>query len=481
MRFPAGFLWGAATAAYQIEGAVREDGRGESIWDRFAHTPGKVAGGDTGDAACDHYHRWAQDVDLMADLGLQAYRFSIAWPRLFPDGSGRPNARGVDFYKRLVERLHARSIRPVATLYHWDLPQALQEKGGWANRDTAWRFQEYAAAAFRELGEGVDDWTTINEPWCAAFLGYALGQHAPGLTDWPAAVRASHHLLLAHGLAVRAFRDLMGPGKRVGITLNMTAAEPASENEADRAAARRYDGFFNRWFADPVFLGRYPEDMLAWYEAAGALSGPVSGTAGGRPSETLSGAGSGTTRCAAAGGGSPAPDWLRPGDMALISAPIDFLGLNYYTRTICQNDPSSRFFGLRTLPPRGPVTDQNWEIAPRCLRDLLARIQQDWTRGLPIYIHENGAAMADELTPDGHVHDPGRIAFLRDHLAAAGDAIAASVNLKGYFVWSLLDNFEWAWGYAKRFGIVYVDYATQRRIPKDSAFWYREVIGQNGW
>lgn len=455
MRFPADFLWGAATAAYQVEGAVREDGRGESIWDRFAHTPGKVAGGDTGDVACDHYHRWAEDVDLMADLGLQAYRFSIAWPRLFPEGAGRPNSRGFDFYKRLVERLRARSIKPVATLYHWDLPQALQEAGGWVNRDTAYRFQEYAAAALRELGDGVDDWTTINEPWCAAFLGHALGQHAPGLTDWPAAVRASHHLLLAHGLAVQAFRDLMRRDQRVGITLNMTVAEPAGDSEADRAAARRYDGFFNRWFADPLFLGRYPEDMLAWYGAAGALPG------------TAAGAG--------------APDWLHPGDMALISAPIDFFGLNYYTRAICQDDPHSPFFGLRTLPPRGPVTDQGWEIVPGCLRDLLVRIQRDWTRGLPVYIHENGAAMRDVLTEDGRVHDTDRIAFLRDHLEAAGQAIADGVNLRGYFVWSLLDNFEWAWGYAKRFGIVYVDYATQRRIPKDSAFWYREVIRQNGW
>ncbi|MFZ5817055.1 MAG: GH1 family beta-glucosidase [Bacillota bacterium] len=445
MHFPKDFVWGAATASYQIEGAAHEDGRGLSIWDTFSRIPGKVANGDTGDVACDHYHRYLDDVALMADLGLHSYRFSIAWPRIFPTGSGAVNPKGIDFYKRLVDALLSRGIKPVATLYHWDLPQGLQDLGGWGNRETAYRFQEYAATMFRELGDVVDAWTTINEPFCVAFVSHASGEHAPGYQDWPLAVRVSHHVLLAHGLGLQAFRQLMPKEKQIGITLNMTVGVPATDTLEDREAAHRFDGYANRWFADPIFRGSYPEDILVHYRGMAPI------------------------------------DFIANGDMQLISQPIDFLGLNYYTRAVCQADPSSPFFGIRTLPPTAPVTDQNWEIVPDCLRQLLIRIEQDWTRGLPLYIHENGCAMPDVLGPDGRVHDTGRLQYLRDHFAAAHAAIQAGVNLKGFYVWSLLDNFEWAWGYEKRFGIVYVDYPTQRRILKDSALWYRDVIRQNGW
>ncbi|MFZ5825984.1 MAG: GH1 family beta-glucosidase [Bacillota bacterium] len=445
MKFPNGFLWGAATASYQIEGAAHEDGRGLSIWDTFSRTPGKVAGGDTGDVACDHYHRYLDDVNLMADLGFQSYRFSIAWPRIYPTGAGAVNPKGIDFYKRLVDALLAKNIKPVVTLYHWDLPQALQDQGGWGNRDVAYRFQDYAATMFRELGDVVDMWTTINEPFCVSFISHALGEHAPGDHDWPLAVKVSHHVLLAHGLGVETFRQLMPAGKQIGITLNMTVAEPATDTEEDHAAAHRFDGWANRWFADAVFKGQYPADMLLYYKGLGA------------------------------------DDYIVDGDLRVISQPTDFVGLNYYTRAVCKADPGNPFLGMTSVPPTAPVTDQGWEIVPDYLRRLLIRVEQDWTRGLPVYVHENGCAMPDVLGPDGRVDDPGRLQFLKDHFAASHQAIEAGVNLKGFYVWSLLDNFEWAWGYAKRFGIVYVDYPTQRRIPKSSALWYREVIRQNGW
>lgn len=441
MIFPREFQWGVATAAYQIEGAAREDGRGESIWDRFSHTSGMVANGDTGDVACDHYHRYEDDVALMADLGIETYRFSIAWSRIFPSGEGAPNPKGLDFYKRLVDALLRKGIRPAATLYHWDLPQRLEEKGGWGSRDTALRFAEYAATMFRELGDLVPQWITHNEPWCASFLGHALAFHAPGHDSWPLAVRASHHLLVSHGLAVQAFREIAPKGAQVGITLNLTPIYPATESEADRAAAWRLDGFHNRWFADPVLKGSYPADLREYFSRWAPL------------------------------------DYIRSVDEAIIGTPTDFLGVNYYSRGRFAADPESPYFQASGVPTEAPVTEMGWEIVPDCLYDLLVRLKRDYGE-IPIYITENGAAFADVVNEEGAVEDNERVEFLKAHFAAAERAMADGVNLKGYYVWSFMDNFEWTFGYEKRFGIVYVDYATQRRIPKRSALWYRDFIKQ---
>lgn len=441
MQFPKEFVWGAATASYQIEGAAREDGRGESVWDRFCRVPGKVANMDNGDVACDHYHRYAEDVDLMAQLGLQSYRFSIAWPRIYPTGEGAVNHKGLDFYKRLVDKLLSKGIPPCATLYHWDLPHMLQYKGGWANRDVAYRFAEYAETVFRALSDVVPMWTTHNEPFCAAYLGYGLGIHAPGYQDWPMAIRASHHLLLSHGLAVDAFRAVAPKSGQVGITFNFSGIETASDSEEDKAAARRFDGWHHRWFLDPVFKGQYPADMLDLYGALEPL------------------------------------DYIAPEDLAVISRPIDFMGINYYTRAVLKHSPVG--FGWQGLPPSAPVTDQDWEIVPEHLYRTITRIGQEWTK-VPLYIHENGCAMPDVMDANGQVNDPRRIEYLHDHIAQAHRAMEAGANLQGWYVWSLLDNFEWAWGYEKRFGIVWVDYETQKRTPKASALWYRDVIARGG-
>ncbi|HWI52904.1 MAG TPA: GH1 family beta-glucosidase [Symbiobacteriaceae bacterium] len=443
MQFPKGFLWGSATASYQIEGAVHEDGRGESIWDRFSHTPGKVWNGDTGDVACDHYHRYAEDVEMMADLGLQTYRFSIAWPRIMPTGEGRVNQKGLDFYKRLVDKLNGRGIMPAATLYHWDLPMALQYKGGWANRETAYRFAEYAEVVYRALADTVPLWITLNEPWCSSFLSHGIGDHAPGYTDWPMAVRTSHHLLLGHGLAVDAFRSIAPRTGQIGITLNMNYVYPATDSPADVAAARISDGLQNRWFAEPVFKGAYPADMLELFGRWESL------------------------------------DYMLPGDLAVISRPTDFLGINYYTRAVVKADAADTILGCGGVPPTAPLTDMGWEITPDALCDLLVRIKRDFT-DLPIYITENGAAFPDRVEADGRVEDHDRIAFLQDHFAATHRALAAGVDVRGFYVWSLMDNFEWAFGYTKRFGIVHVDYETQQRRPKRSALWLRDVIRRNG-
>lgn len=432
MKFPQGFKWGVATASYQIEGAVGEDGRGESIWDRFSRTPGKVLNGHTGDVACDHYHRYREDVALMKELGVDSYRFSIAWPRIFPQGKGTLNVRGLDFYKRLVEELLENGIDPMATLYHWDLPQALEDQGGWLNRDTASRFRDYSAVLFQELGDMIKQWITLNEPWCSAYLGYGNGQHAPGKRDLNWYLTAAHHLLLAHGLAVQAYRDLNGPGE-IGITLNLSPQYPATESPADAAAARKADGFQNRWYLDPIFDGFYPQDMPEFL----ALVAPN----------------------------------IRPGDFDVISAPIDFLGINYYSRSIVQADGQG---GYRVLPPQGPVTHMGWEVYPEGLFDLLVRVYQDYGP-LPLYITENGAAFPDQVE-QGRVADGERIAYLKDHFSQAARAIAAGVPLMGYYVWSLMDNFEWAFGYERRFGLVYVDFATQERIVKDSGRWYQSFL-----
>jgi beta-glucosidase len=439
VRFPDGFLWGVATAAYQIEGATHVDGRGESIWDRFVRIPGNVRNGDTADVACDHYHRWEQDLDLLADLGVDAYRFSIAWPRILPQGTGAPNPRGLAFYRGLAEGLRERGIRPLATLYHWDLPQALYARGGWASRDSIEWFAHYARLCFDALGDIVDDWVTINEPWVVAVLGHAQGTKAPGRRDWREALTVAHHLVVAHGAAVRELRASR-PGARIGITLDLTPAEPASGAPGDAAAAVREDGHKNRWFLDPVLRGRYPEDMVRWYEDR---LGPL--------------------------------DFVRDGDLELASEPTDFLGVNFYTRLRVREASSDGVLQLAVLPPAGPTTAMGWEVVPGALAEVLLRLRREYG-DRPILITENGAAYEDRRNGGAPVEDAERVAYLRAHVEAVAGAIRAGVDVRGYFAWSLLDNFEWEHGYGKRFGLVYVDYASLERMPKRSALWYRDLV-----
>jgi beta-glucosidase len=433
-----GFVWGAATAAFQIEGATRVDGRGESIWDRFAATPGNVHNGDTGDPACQHYYRWREDLDLMQSLGLQGYRFSIAWPRIQPDGRGRPNRTGLDFYRRLAEGMREREIAPLATLYHWDLPQALEDEGGWASRDVVDRFVEYAQIVFDGLGDLVDDWITHNEPWVIAFLGYAHGTKAPGVKDWSVALRAAHHTLLSHGAVVQAFRDAGRTGS-IGITVDLTVAQAATGSAEDAAAARRLDGHHNRWFLDPLLRGSYPQDMVELYESR---FGPF--------------------------------DAVRDGDLQVISRPIDFLGVNFYRPYLVRADGDS-VLGVAEAETDAERTAMGWPVVPSALTDLLLRLRRDYGH-VPLLITENGAAFDDRLDGGTVVEDERRVAYVKEHIAAVERARAAGVDVRGYYVWSLLDNFEWEYGYDKRFGIVFVDFPTQRRIPKRSALWYRDLI-----
>jgi beta-glucosidase len=447
LRFPSGFRWGVATAAYQIEGAVTEDGRQPSIWDTYSHTPGLVDNGHTGDIACDHYHRYADDVAVMRDLGVGTYRFSIAWPRVRPDGSGPVNPRGLDFYDRLVDELLAAGISPMATLYHWDLPQTLEDRGGWTSRDTAYHFADYATAAVKRLGDRISTWTTLNEPWCSAFLGYCAGAHAPGRKEPAASFRAAHHLLVAHGLAAKVLRQ--HGVEEVSLTVNLTqviARDP--QDRGDRSAARLVDGLHNRLFLDPVLLGRYPADMLAHADRFGGL------------------------------------DYIRAGDNEIIHAPLDFLGVNYYMPTFVAaqvgQESSDRFpgtEGVLFIEPDLPRTGMDWPIDAGSFHDMLVRLGRDYP-GVPLMVTENGASYPD-VVHDGRIDDFGRRDFIADHLRAVHRAIAAGVDLRGYLAWSLLDNFEWAYGYDKRFGLVHVDYATQERRLKASAHWYREVVAAN--
>ena len=434
LTFPDDFLWGAATAAYQIEGAWNEDGKGESIWDRFCHTPDHIENDDTGDVACDHYHRWREDVALMQRLGLPAYRFSVSWPRVIPAGRGAVNPPGLDFYDRLVDALLAAGIQPFLTLYHWDLPQALQDRGGWGARDTCGYFADYADRLARRLGDRVRHWATFNEPWVVAFVGHQYGWHAPGLQDEALTLQVAHHLLVAHGLATQALRAA-DARLQVGIVLNTRPVEPATDLEQDRALADQYWQRNEGWFLDPLLRAEYPP--AAWEDYGDR-----------RPA-------------------------VQPGDMSLIAQPLDWLGVNYYSRGVAQEGQ------LLDPVPGSDYTDMGWEIHAPALRRLLVRLKRDYPVP-PLYITENGAAFPDQVSPDGRVHDPRRIAYLRDHLIQARLAIADGVDLRGYFVWSLLDNFEWAHGYAKRFGLIYVDYATQQRIVKDSGEWYARVIAHNG-
>ena len=443
LSFPDNFLWGTATASFQIEGAWNEDGKSESIWDRFCHTPGHVKDGSSGDVACDHYHRWPQDVALMKRLGLKAYRFSVAWPRVLPEGRGRVNQIGLDFYSRLVDELLANDIRPFVTLYHWDLPQVLQDAGGWAARPTAEAFVDYAGAVSAALGDRVHNWITHNEPWCISFLSHMLGIHAPGLRDPYTALRAAHHVLLSHGWAVPVIRA-NSPGAEVGITLNLEWKDAASRSAADLDATRAADSLANRWFLDPLYGRQYPADGVA--DFAGDLPNGL--------------------------------DFVEPGDMAAIAVPTDFLGLNYYTRAVNRAEAEDNLPQL--IFPDRPRTDIGWEVYPEGFYNLLNRLHFDYS--VPkLYVTENGASY--NIGPDaaGRVPDAPRLDYLRRHMAAAHHAIANGVPLAGYFVWSLMDNFEWAEGYTQRFGIVWVDYDTQERLPKDSALWYRQVMADNGF
>jgi beta-glucosidase len=447
LKFPENFTWGAATASYQIEGAWNEDGKGESCWDRFTHTPGKILNGDTGDVACDHYHRWKEDVALMKQLGLEAYRFSIAWPRILPKGRGTVNQAGLDFYSRLVDALLAADITPFVTLFHWDLPQALEDEGGWANRATAEAFVEYTDVVTRALGDRVKAWITHNEPAVVTWTGYSMGVLAPGLKDYALGVRASHHMLISHGWAVPVIRR-NSPAAETGITLNTSWHVPASNSIHDREASRQTD-IWLRWFLDPLYGRGYPSDLQADFAAKGALPHGL--------------------------------DFVQPGDWEAIRVPTDFLGLNYYFRTVSRadvpgNDPQIVFPAEKNLD--NYTECENWEIYPAGLSGILKRCYFDY---LPpkIYVTENGASYSTPPDASGRVPDVRRINYLRSHIAACHEAIRTGVPLAGYFVWSLLDNFEWSQGYKQRFGIVWVDYKTGRRIPKDSAFWYAEVIRKN--
>jgi len=459
-RFPNDFLWGTATASFQVEGAADADGRGPSIWDTFCRQPGAVRNADNGDVACDHYHRVAEDLDLVRGLGVGSYRFSVAWPRIQPTGRGPANQPGLDFYRRLVDGLAARDVEATITLYHWDLPQALQDDGGWVVRDTAERFAEYADIVARAIGDGAARWITLNEPWCSAWRGYEVGDHAPGITDVGQAAAAHHHLLLAHGRATQVLREVT-PEVPVGISLNLAALRSGTDDPVDVAATRRMDGNRNRIFLDPLFTGEYPADMLEHYASA-----------------------------------EPGFSVVRDGDLATISQPLDFLGVNYYSPEIIVD--ASRLQAARelgyTVPtrrdghdldavgvrsPGASVTLMNWEIDATGLRDILVRVSREFT-DIPLYVTENGAAFDDYVGPGGAVLDGDRVAYVGAHLGAVLDAIADGADVKGYFYWSVLDNFEWAFGYSRRFGLVWVDFPTSTRLPKASYHWYATTIRANG-
>jgi len=450
LRFPDGFVWGAATSAYQIEGAVDAGGRGRSIWDVYAHTPGRIVNGDHADVAADHFHRFREDVALMREFGLSAYRFSIAWPRVQPGGRGPVNEQGLDFYRRLVDALLEAGVEPYPTLFHWDLPQELQDAGGWPARDTAFRFADYAAIVAGALGDRLGHMMTLNEPWCSAFLGYGLGRHAPGIHDGRQAVAAAHHLMLGHGLAVRRLREAM-PRAELGIVLNLEPHYPVSPDPADVAAARLSDGMQNRIFLDPLLRGRYPDDVVTH------LSGRID------------------------------LRFLGDDDLDLISTPIDVLGVNYYRpATVAARQAPAADWSVwpgderhEPVPATGDLTSMGWLVAPEALEELLLRLGSEYPE-VPLVVTENGAAFDDLVGADGSVRDDDRIRFLERHLRAVHRVLDAGVDVRGYFVWSLLDNFEWSEGYAKRFGLVHVDFATLQRTPKLSARWYADVISGNG-
>jgi beta-glucosidase len=449
LDLPADFRWGVATAAYQIEGAVAEDGRTASIWDTFSRQPGAIDNGDNGDIACDHYHRMPQDVGLIRDLGLDTYRFSVAWPRVQPGGRGPVNAKGLDFYERLTDELLAVGIDPWVTLYHWDLPQELEDAGGWPVRDTAYRFADYSMLVFDRLQDRVKTWTTLNEPWCSAMLGYVTGKQAPGRTNFADGIHAVHHLLLGHGLAAQRLREAAITPIKLGITLNLGTSDPATDTEADREAARRADGLGTRIYLDPIVLSQYPADVVADLASVG-VELPI-----------------------------------QDGDLEIISQPLDVLGVNYYSGWLFSaQDENGNTVDDQGIPisrpvPRGrPVTAMGWEIVPECFTELLVRLSTDYP-SLPIVITENGAAFDDTVEEDGSVRDVGRTEYLASHILAVQEARNQGADVRGYLAWSLLDNFEWSYGYVKRFGIIRVDYDTQLRTPKQSALWFRDTAAQS--
>jgi len=448
-NFPKNFLWGAATASYQIEGAWNKDGKGESIWDRFAHTPGKINNNDTGDVANDHYHLWRKDIRLMKQLGLRAYRFSIAWPRILPNGRSKVNPKGINFYSKLVDALLAANITPFVTLYHWDLPQTLQDEGGWEVRSTVEAFLEYTEVITKALGDRVKNWITINEPACVAWIGNDIGEHAPGYQDMKRAIPVSFHIMLAHGWAVPVIRK-NSPNSEVGITLNVGWKVPASNSTFDLDAVRMADGKWTRWFSDPLYGRGYPADVIADFEKQGFLPNGM--------------------------------NFIEPGDLDAISVPTDFLGVNYYNREVVRsatpdNEPQTVF-----EKPKTPEnwTEMGWENFPDGLAGVLGRMYFDY-QPLKLYVTENGASYSTPPDANGEVHDTLRLDYYKTHLAAVNRIMQAGVPMAGYFAWSLMDNFEWAKGYAQRFGIVWVDFVTQERILKDSAKWYKTVIKKNGF
>ena len=445
--FPPDFLWGAATSAYQIEGAVHEDGRAPSVWDRFATMPGATYQSETGEMAADHYHHMEDDVALMADLNLNAYRFSLSWPRILPRGTGSVNERGLDFYDRLVDALLARGIQPLATLYHWDLPLALQDRGGWLNRDTAYAFADYAEVVAHRLGDRVQWWLTHNEPWCSAYLGFAVGIHAPGLRDKQLAAGAGHHILLSHGLSVPRLRAHLSSQAQVGIALDFYPVYAADDSPETLLAVKRADAFRNRWFLDPIFRGHYPDGLFTDM---------------------------GVT-----------PPLMREDDFSIIAFPIDFLGVNYYSRMLVrrsenaeareeQTAHSSNFEAIERIPGAS-YTEMGWEIFPDGLANILTRIQREYAPKAMV-VTESGAAFNDYWDGNDQIHDQQRIDYLQEHIHTVAEVIRQGVPIKGYVVWSFLDNFEWSEGYRKRFGLVYVDYPTQRRIIKDSGHWYASFV-----
>jgi beta-glucosidase len=440
VNFAQDFVFGTATAAYQVEGAAAEDGRTPSIWDTFCRTPGKVYEGQTGDIACDHYHRYEEDVRILKEIGVNSYRFSISWPRVF-SAYGTYNPKGMEFYKNLIRELKQNGIEPFVTLYHWDLPNWAYERGGWLNRESVVWFKEYAMKVFEELGNSVKFWITHNEPFCASILGYGSGVHAPGHKNMKEALIAAHHILLSHGAAVEAFRECGLRDSKIGIVLNLTPAYPASDSKEDMQAASRSDGLSNRWFLDPVFRSSYPQDMKE------ALSDVAGGF-----------------------------DFMKDGDLQRISARNDFLGVNYYTRATIKfvRDSGLNYQEVQGDPEKS-VTAMGWEVYPQALYDLMLRLRREYTH-IPIYITENGAAFGDVLTKEKRVHDTERTDYIKEHLRKIAEANMRGADIRGYFLWSLLDNFEWACGYSKRFGIVHVDFETQERSLKDSAFWYKDVI-----
>ncbi|WAA11340.1 GH1 family beta-glucosidase [Fervidibacillus albus] len=441
IQFPKDFLWGAATASYQVEGAANEDGRKPSIWDTFSRTPGKIKNGDHGDVACDSYHRYEEDIEIMADLGINVYRFSVAWPRVIPDGVGEVNERGLDFYRRFIDKLLDAGIEPILTLYHWDLPQALHDQGGWANRATVDAFVKYAEVLFKEFDGKVKYWLTINEPWCVSFLSNFIGEHAPGNRDLNLALQISHHLLLAHGKTVQRFREIGISGK-IGYAPNVEWKEPFSNRKEDIEASRREVGFLLDWFFDPVFKGQYPKFLVDWFNEKG-----------------------GTFE-------------IKEGDMEIINERIDFLGINFYTGSYSRYKKGHGFFDSENVDIGFAKTDINWNIFPDGFYKVLLEIKNKYG-DIPIVITENGACYNNE--PEfGRVKDTGRIKYFQSHLASLRRAMDSGVNIKGYCVWSLLDNFEWAHGYSMRFGIVHVDFRTLDRTKKDSFYWYKQLI-RNGW